>query len=1363
MANSLYDLFLAALDVHAPLKRRTTQTRYAHAPWISPNIKNLMCERDRIKRRAEKNPALWPNYKQLRNKVISQLKLAATSYYSKMIDDNSNNPKGPKLAENIETKDFDDPLKYLPSEGLPDETKDRKVQLVSSLVLQGRSENFVTVKCDQSFSLVTGDFEPVQLSESPGVYATRCRIIPNIEGCFQVSFLNINPCSVSIPANTHIGFLTTSNTTVAQIAQQDKSTSTNLEDSIVYGENLSNDEKTKILDIISNFKTIFAPNPKKPTLVRNMEHKIITNDAQPVKRKPYRIPYAYLEETEKQITEMLNNDIIRPSSSPWNAPLSKCVFASAQVDFLGFELSRQGIRPQSRLTDAIRSYQQPSTKKELKAFLGLTGFYRAFIPDFTRISQPLNALTSDHVQFNWSYDCEEAFINLKEKLSSKPVLVFPDLHQTVHRRSGRQRFRLLVVSRNNCRKVLYRPSGNNYKSKWTYISHDARDKVGLGLELNIIPGGHLGFGWKASQGFKRRFHKSRISYYSNRSSCITHQLLYDSTVKQILESGDVSQNPGPVKCPCCICGRAVAKHHRAIQCDSCDKWCHIGERCGKVKLIDYQKFMADEINNLKWYCPHCKNTEGISPGPRPQADRSRSSQGPTKKEGETHKDKEVNDNNSVTGYATLTEKLGVNKNHITMAHINIAGLLHKIAEVRNFINTTNIDILAITETHLDGSIDKDHLGIEGYAMERRDRQKEDYEKVSELWGGVVIYYKENLKVVSQQDRYGTNMEAIWIEIISHSQRLLVGALYRHPKDVKFFDKFNNTLEKIWMNRKHLVIMGDLNSDLNIKGKNKDKEYSYFGKKLSAILKQQNLYNIINKPTRITKESETIIDLIICSTKYLVKDSGVAHIGVSDHSLVYVVHKIKKDIERPEIRTVKDFKKVNMAELREAIKQAPWSVCSVFEDVDDTVWAWNKLYKEITNEFIPVRKVKSKKSSLPWINGNIRKLMNKRLKTLQRYSKTKETNDWMDYVRLRNKVKSELRKAEAEYYTKKFEEANDPKDFWALVRKVSKPANKQGIKTLQVGEEIITDSQKKAEVLNDFFTNIGKDLGKAFDADLQVNTMNMNRHIYRITPCLSNIVYPEVNHLQKICDKQKPGKGCGDDNITSKEVKELCGEFSLGLKEVLTKSISTCKYPSLWKTSKVTAVFKKGATKERENYRPISLLSIPSKIYETIISENLDKHIENYNLSTQNQWGFKKGLNTESTLLYLTETWKQHIEEGKVVGVIFVDFRKAFDTVNHIILAYKLKAMGITGDLLNLLQDYLANRNQFVNVKGKHSDITIIEIGVPQGSLLGPRLFAIYVNDFPSCTKIGEIHLYADDTTAFVVCNTIDDTIIALTS
>ena len=214
----------------------------------------------------------------------------------------------------------------------------------------------------------------------------------------------------------------------------------------------------------------------------------------------------------------------------------------------------------------------------------------------------------------------------------------------------------------------------------------------------------------------------------------------------------------------------------------------------------------------------CMNTQGCiqedrtRPMPRPKSTRQRS-QGPANRQNEGESCKEDHT-------ANLKEKLETNKNNISMAHINIYGLLHKMAKIKNFLFTTKVDILAITETHLDLSIDREHMEIEGYDLERRDRQKSDYDKVSELWGAVVIYYKENLKVISQLDRYGTNIEAIWIEIISHSQRLLIGAVYRHPKDVKFFDKFRNTLEKIWMKRKHLVILGDLNSDLNLKGKNK---------------------------------------------------------------------------------------------------------------------------------------------------------------------------------------------------------------------------------------------------------------------------------------------------------------------------------------------------------------------------------------------------------------------------------------------------------------------------------------------------------------------------------------------------------------
>ena len=144
-----------------------------------------------------------------------------------------------------------------------------------------------------------------------------------------------------------------------------------------------------------------------------------------------------------------------------------------------------------------------------------------------------------------------------------------------------------------------------------------------------------------------------------------------------------------------------------------------------------------------------------------------------------------------------------------------------------------------------------------------------------------------------------------------------------------------------------------------------------------------------------------------------------------------------------------------------------------------------------------------------------------------------------------------------------------------------------------------------------------------------------------------------------------------------------------------------------------------------------------------------------------QWGYRRGLSSESLLLYLTETWNHHIDQGKVIGAIFIDFRKAFDSVCPAILSHKLQACGISGNLFQWLNSYLSDRHQFVELNGVKSPALEVKYGVPQGSLLGPRLFSIYVNDFPDCITQGELHLYADDTTAFVVGDNPDDVTIKL--
>lgn len=170
-----------------------------------------------------------------------------------------------------------------------------------------------------------------------------------------------------------------------------------------------------------------------------------------------------------------------------------------------------------------------------------------------------------------------------------------------------------------------------------------------------------------------------------------------------------------------------------------------------------------------------------------------------------------------------------------------------------------------------------------------------------------------------------------------------------------------------------------------------------------------------------------------------------------------------------------------------------------------------------------------------------------------------------------------------------------------------------------------------------------------------------------------------------------------------------------------------------------------------NFRPISLLSIPGKIREDIISNSIDNHIEAQNLLSDNQWGFRKNHSTEGLLLHLTDTWKWALDNNLKVGVLFIDF----------ILLQKLKAVGILGYLLSWMGNYLLNRNQFVQVNEVKSDTSSIKFGVPQGSILGPKLFSLYVNDFPESVTSGELYMFADDTTIFTISDNIDTIIKAM--
>ena len=193
------------------------------------------------------------------------------------------------------------------------------------------------------------------------------------------------------------------------------------------------------------------------------------------------------------------------------------------------------------------------------------------------------------------------------------------------------------------------------------------------------------------------------------------------------------------------------------------------------------------------------------------------------------------------------------------------------------------------------------------------------------------------------------------------------------------------------------------------------------------------------------------------------------------------------------------------------------------------------------------------------------------------------------------------------------------------------------------------------------------------------------------------------------------------------------------------SIETSQFPNLWKLARITPIFKGGDRSDKSNYRPISILPVISRLFEKLIADQLYQYMNENDMFSSNQSGFRRLHSTLTCLLKNTDDWYSGLDLGKLVGLVFIDLKKAFDTVNHDILCHKLSYYSIQQRELLWFQSYLSNREQFCRVNGIDSEINSINIGIPQGSCLGPLLFIIYINDLPQAVLDSNVSMYADDT------------------
>ena len=470
----------------------------------------------------------------------------------------------------------------------------------------------------------------------------------------------------------------------------------------------------------------------------------------------------------------------------------------------------------------------------------------------------------------------------------------------------------------------------------------------------------------------------------------------------------------------------------------------------------------------------------------------------------------------------------------------------------------------------------------------------------------------------------------------------------------------------------------------------------------------------------------------------VKSFGVIQNGMSDHYISYLVWKCKHTSQSETFVSFRKSRNVDLEAFRSDLRNQNWKKVKEFSDINDAVSEWEKLLLEVVNKHMPLKTRRVRKKPSPWMNSEILTLMKQRDKAKLKAKKRNSDDLWKLYKRMKNKVTTEIRKSNRKYICDKLSEVTNRNESWTTLKSLMGNCNSSNS----------TFPKENSSVIANEFNNHFADIA----TNVCTNNTRANNRLYSHGEKVSDRKFKFVNVSQSYVLKQvmsmKTKKSVGLDEISMYILKESISEMIESFTFLINKSLSEGVVPDKWKVAKVIPIHKKGDKLDFNNYRPISLLPCASKVMERVVQRQLLDYLKCHSLLSQNQSGFRPKHSTVTALAAVTDDWFYSIDKGNYIGTIFVDLQKAFDMVDHLILVSKLESMGVTGVELQWFKHYLSNRRIRTSVNNVLSDERLTTKGVPQGSLLGPLLFIICINDINSAFNTCKVHLYADDTVIY---------------
>ena len=834
--------------------------------------------------------------------------------------------------------------------------------------------------------------------------------------------------------------------------------------------------------------------------------------------------------------------------------------------------------------------------------------------------------------------------------------------------------------------------------------------------------------------------------------------------------------------PCKVCNKNVNNNHKSIQCDNklCNQWVHM-----KCNLLNNNDYKILQNSDDAFYCIKCieKNIP-FSKLSNNEFNISVTKAINTNDDEETHLQffsddqqnylKKINNMlNRTSGEITPDdESPSINCNYysvdefskanfdsskcFSIFHLNIHSIQLHFEELKLLLQLIDFkfDIIAISESKLE-------KGVEPIV----DITLENYHNpigtpTEATKGGVLLYISKNLNFKPRNDLniYASKqVESKFVEIINPSKsNSLIGIIYRHPS--MSGDEFNEeylrplthklNLEK----NKNIHIAGDFNFDLlNVSSHNPTSDFF-------DLLTSNFLLPMISLPTKINPTNNTLIDNVFTNQFDPDLISGNLTIGISDHLPSFLIIPKPNQRHLPKKHNIykRNFKSFDRENFLLDLLNINWdNIIQVNnQNPNSSFNSFLTTLNQLLDRYAPLQKITNKEHKLkykPWISDDVLKNIKVKNKLYNSYTKCKlpdkKAETHSTYKILRNQINEQIKINKKKFYQDYFSNNNkNLRKIWLGIKELINIKTKtHDLPTCLIeNNETITDPIDISNQFNNYFSGIAESI---LDERRYHGNKTFTEFLKDPLHKATNEDFHPTNEKEVIdlISQLNVNKSTGPNGIPTHILHLIKLEIAKPLSQIINLSFTTGIHPDQLKLAQVIPIFKKGSRLSTGNYRPISLLSNINKIFEKIMHSRLYCYLDKTQFFYPLQFGFREQHSTNHALISIADKINEALDKNKVACGVFIDFQKAFDTVNHEILIAKLSHHGIRGNINKWFQSYLHERKQFVSILGFNSSQSTLYHGVPQGSVLGPLLFLIYINDLHNSIKFSTVYHFADDT------------------